>query len=63
MPIYEYSCNKCGKIFEYLVFKSEEKPECPYCNEAETRRVMSACGFVSKGIGGETVSKSASSSG
>ncbi len=61
MPIYEYQCVKCDNEFEFLVFGSE-KPECPSCSSKKTRRLMSACGFVSKGSGGETVSSSASDS-
>jgi putative FmdB family regulatory protein len=36
MPIYEYSCGKCGDDFELLVFKSGGK---------DLRKKMSACGF------------------
>ena len=61
MPIYEYQCGKCECEFECLVFGSE-KPECPTCQSKKTRRLMSACGFISKGSGGETVSSSASGS-
>ena len=43
MPIYEYSCNKCGREFEELVF-GEDKPACPACGAKETERLMScAC--------------------
>ncbi|MBW2166467.1 MAG: zinc ribbon domain-containing protein [Deltaproteobacteria bacterium] len=52
MPIYEYHCNNCNKNFEYLVFGKEE-PICPACKNKKVGRVLSACGFVSKGSGGE----------
>ena len=61
MPIYEYHCKKCDKDFECLVFGGEE-PSCPTCNEKNVERLMSACGFVSKSAGGETISSSASGS-
>jgi putative FmdB family regulatory protein len=61
MPIYEYVCCACGKEFETLVFGSET-PDCPACNHTDVRRLMSACGFVSKSGGGETVSSSAGAS-
>lgn len=61
MPIYEYRCRKCNLEFECLVFGSE-KPNCPGCNSKRVGKLMSACGFVSKGGGGETVRKSASTS-
>ena len=61
MPIYEYHCEKCGKDFECLVMGSDE-PECPHCESKEVSRLLSACGFVSKGASGETVSQSAGTS-
>lgn len=30
MPIYEYTCQNCGRDFETLV-RAGEKPECPEC--------------------------------
>ena len=65
MPIYEYHCEGCNKNFESLVL-GNESPGCPFCNGTEVRKLMSACGFVSKGtgVGGttETVKTSASTS-
>ncbi len=55
MPIYEYHCEECGKDFEYLVLGKSD-PECSACNRKKVNRLMSACGFISKGSGGETVS-------
>jgi len=32
MPIYEFKCSKCGEVFEYLQFKSDDKCAlCPSC--------------------------------
>ena len=61
MPIYEYHCNNCNQDFEYLVFGKEDTV-CPSCNKKKVTRLLSACGFVSKGGSGETVRKSASTS-
>lgn len=58
MPIYEFHCDKCKKDFECLVLGSD-KPECPECKGQEIHRLMSACGFVSKGSGGETMKAAA----
>jgi putative FmdB family regulatory protein len=61
MPIYEYCCNACGHNFEYLVLGGSEPDQCPACEADEVCRLMSTCGFVSKGSGGQTISTSASS--
>ena len=62
MPIYEYHCDHCGQDFECLVFGSESPESCPHCQGHNVQRLLSACGFVSKGSGGETVAKSAGAS-
>lgn len=62
MPIYEYQCKACGHEFEYLTF-GKDNPCCPACQGKKVCRLMSACGFVSKGAGGQTVSSSSSSCG
>lgn len=62
MPIYEYHCEDCGEDFERLVF-GNETPECSCCCSKKVNRLMSACGFVSKGSGGVTESRSAGASG
>jgi len=61
MPIYEYHCESCGADFECLVF-GREKPACKGCRSKNVRKRMSACGFVSKGGGGQTVKKAAGTS-
>lgn len=61
MPIYEFRCKKCNREFEYLVFGSD-KPVCPGCKSKNVGKLMSACGFVSKGGSGETMRSSASAS-
>ncbi len=61
MPIYEYFCDVCDKKFEMLVM-GKETPACPECGTRDIKRLLSACGFVSKGSGGETVSQSAGAS-
>ena len=61
MPIYEFHCNDCDKDFEYLVF-GNDKPICKDCNNNNISKLMSACGFISKGTDGATTSSSSSSS-
>ena len=62
MPIYEYHCNACDHNFEQIVFGQDEPKDCPLCNSSEVNKLMSACGFLSKGEGGETTSASAGAS-
>jgi len=61
MPIYEYHCSKCKKNFETLVMGKED-PRCPLCKTKKVQRLMSACGFVSKAKGGQTVKSTAADS-
>ncbi len=42
MPIYEYECQHCGKIFEMLVYGGDPKTvQCPACSSGSVARVMS----------------------
>lgn len=52
MPIYEYQCPNCGRVFEEWGKASEaHKPEpCPSCG-TPSPRVMSRTSFVLKGDG------------
>ena len=61
MPIYEYTCQKCDKKFEALILGGDI-PTCPACGASSVKRRMSACGFVSKGGGGQTVKQAAGAS-
>jgi putative FmdB family regulatory protein len=52
MPIYEFSCAKCGHRFEMMQRMSEEAiPPCPECRSKRTKKLMSASGFLLKGSG------------
>lgn len=41
MPIYEFSCAKCGREFEEIT--SRDSVPCPHCGSHDTRKMMSAC--------------------
>jgi len=43
MPIYEYRCEECGKISEFLIIKAEDKaaPQCKRCKSKKMSRVLS----------------------
>ena len=48
MPIFEYECAKCGSISSHVVLGSHgrNRPACPRCGSARTRRVMSSFSVV-----------------
>lgn len=50
MPLYEYECERCGKVFETLCsIKERDNVECPECHKP-ARRLLS--GFAVGGGGG-----------
>lgn len=59
MPLHEFSCNKCSKEFEELVFKDDEIVICPACGSNKVMKLISACKFRT---GGPIVAGSPSSS-
>ena len=43
MPIYEYECQACHHIFEFLQLPtSKAKPECPSCHGKKLEKVISS---------------------
>jgi putative FmdB family regulatory protein len=45
MPLFEYECQNCGKVFEELVFTSripDEEITCPHCGFNKARKRISA---------------------
>ena len=52
MPLYEYRCDACGHEMEALQKMSDEPlVDCPSCNQAALRKLVSAAGFRLKGDG------------
>ena len=54
-PIYEYKCNKCGKIFEKLMPMQDDKADnkymrCPCCQDIGVK-IPSINHFILKGTG------------
>ena len=50
MPLYDYQCQDCEKVFEVrATFKEKEeglKPECPQCQSKQTRQLLTSGLFV-----------------
>lgn len=52
MPIYEYRCESCGHQLEVLQKISDApKTDCPSCNQAALKKMISAAGFRLSGGG------------
>jgi putative FmdB family regulatory protein len=51
MPIYEFSCAKCGKLAEVMQRVGERPPPCPSCGSKRMTRAVSRTAFHLKGGG------------
>ena len=54
MPLFDYSCAGCGRVFESLVRSSEldtARPPCPDCSGEDTHRNTMAAFSVGSGGG------------
>jgi len=55
MPIYEFKCLTCGVVFDFMKFKSNDKVECPKCEEKDDKKlekqISTGTGFQLKGRG------------
>ncbi len=50
MPIYEYKCNDCGRVQEFLVIGgSETRIVCPDCGSENMEKVLSPASFINAG--------------
>jgi putative FmdB family regulatory protein len=54
MPIYEYACQDCGKVFEELIVRRSDETDvvCPACKSKQVGRQMSAPAAYGGGGGG-----------
>ncbi len=52
MPIYEYRCPDCEKVFEVIQkFKDDAITKCRYCSGTNVEKLISRSSFVLKGSG------------
>lgn len=49
MPIYDYKCLDCEKIFEALILKNTPAPTCPSCSSAKIEQQISLFAVDSEG--------------
>jgi putative FmdB family regulatory protein len=54
MPIFEFRCLECGKLFEKLFLNPQEEVvvECPACRSQSFERVISRTSYIMKGSPG-----------
>lgn len=62
MPIFEYSCKRCGNEFETLVRGSSPAVECPKCHGTELTKKLSAFAAPSGSTAGRAADLGACSS-
>ena len=52
MPVYEYECLECGKVFEeFQSFSDKPVSQCPFCKGKAKRLISKGVGLVFKGSG------------
>lgn len=52
MPIYEYECLECGRVFEeFQSFSDKPVSQCPFCKGKVKRLISRNVGLVFKGSG------------
>jgi|GEM_PF-331999 len=53
MPLFEYQCQACGKVFEVLTQRRNLSalPKCPECGGSEVERLFSAFSATSGEVG------------
>lgn len=53
MPIFEYRCPRCGRVFEHFWRGREKREElrCPQCGEARVEKLVSVFGRASGSLG------------
>jgi putative FmdB family regulatory protein len=42
MPIYEYRCQKCGQVNEFLILGTQSRIQCKKCGSEDLTKLMSA---------------------
>ena len=62
MPVYDYKCQKCGKVFEKFLrsLAAADSVQCEKCGSPKVKKLVSCCA-ISSGGKSESVGSSKSS--
>jgi putative FmdB family regulatory protein len=67
MPVYDYKCRKCGKVFEKFLrtLAAADSVQCEKCGSGDVKKLVTCCAISSGGksesSGGSTSSHSCGS--
>jgi putative FmdB family regulatory protein len=42
MPLYDYKCQDCGVVTEFLITRNSDQPVCPACRSRNLQKQISA---------------------
>ena len=61
MPVYDYKCRQCGKVFEKFLrsLAAADSVQCEKCGSAKVKKMVSCCA-ISSGGKSESVASSKS---
>lgn len=55
MPLYAYSCNDCGRLFDVLVFSGTDRVvSCPNCGADDVTKLISSFATGGSGSGSDS---------
>jgi len=44
MPLFEYKCQECERVFEELVYSDKDVIQCPSCESSKVEKILSTFG-------------------